>query len=511
MGREFVEFPAALDGQIRAHVASYCNYPQATSPEATELRGTPLSFYARSWLAYLEPKVGQTSRYYFLVQVGWRGQKLQSVIPIANAMGAIDRANRELKLSLKPSNVIDYLNFYYSFTPKDDPLVPGKTQFAAPRAFSDLVFKEQPTAAADQGQSVCKEECLALGAVWHYLDPKDRRNFAVLRCKSRKLPVARISGRACVQLENAVFAADFRLPAATGVPVLSNPELLYESEAVEPPEELPGRLLPIPSYILRREKWLRLKNWINSKAANLVRHTGLVLSWVATIAFLALAGLSVTFPVFEAFELARLRTLLEWISDRLGLQGWPTALFGLTTISILTVVWLMYYRANIDKVFNWMLRLCPRSWQRRLANRLDPLIEKHDRDLIAQDTFFKRARLALRLLTISTIYMVLAFASLQIALDVPPPASQSVVAWTTIWNFGKQAALNVPLIVYVMVRHPKLFGPLDPSEILMLDEKLVFLFHLAMAAIIIKGVYRIWIFTKEASPRVFYRKLTTRR
>ena len=66
------------------------------------------------------------NRLFFLVQLGRKEKRVERVIPLTNSEEAIDRANRELKLALDGRNVIDYLNFYYTFTPKDDP-VPSAT------------------------------------------------------------------------------------------------------------------------------------------------------------------------------------------------------------------------------------------------------------------------------------------------------------------------------------------------------------------------------------------------
>lgn len=303
-----------------------------------------------------------------------------------------------------------------------------------------------------------------------------------------------------------MFAADFRVLTAAGVPTLSNPEVLYESDALRRPKVLPQQTLPLPRYILRKEWWLAIKRSVNARAAELVRRVRLGLSWIATIVFACFLALSALFPIVEILRLDWLRRFLAWVGLHIGLEGWPMTLFGLSTISIAAFLWIIYYTANIDKIFNWIFRLTPRRWEERLARRLNPLIARYDRDLIAQDTFRKRAWMAIRLLAWWTGYVVLAFASVQMALN-GMEAEQTGAAEGIVLSFCKQAALNVPLIVYVMVRHPWLFGSLDPSGAGILNGTLVFFFHLAVAAIIMKGIYRIWVFTKEASPRVFYRKL----
>jgi len=46
-----------------------------------------------------------------------------------------------------------------------------------------------------------------------------------------------------------------------------------------------------------------------------------------------------------------------------------------------------------------------------------------------------------------------------------------------------------------------------PVEQNVLNPQLLMAFHAVIAAVIIRGIYRIWVFTKEATPRSFYRRL----
>ncbi len=288
--------------------------------------------------------------------------------------------------------------------------------------------------------------------------------------------------------------------------MLSNPEVLYENDSLKRPVVLPQRTLPLPSYILRKEWWREIKRRIEDRAAVLTRRVRLGLSWTMTIVFACLLAISAVFPIFELFHSSWMRRLLAWLGVHVGLDGWPTTLLSLSTVSIAAFLWVIYYTANIDKSFNWIFRLTPQRWEESLSKRLNPLIDRYDRDLIAQDTFRKRAAMAIRLLAWWIGYVVLAFASVQMALngmETDEPGSPEAIVLSLL----KQAALNVPLIVYLMVRHPWIFGTIDPSGTGLLNGTLVLFFHVAVAAIIIKGIYRIWVFTKEASPRVFYRKL----
>jgi hypothetical protein len=84
---------------------------------------------------------------------------------------------------------------------------------------------------------------------------------------------------------------------------------------------------------------------------------------------------------------------------------------------------------------------------------------------------------------------------------------QTASAPQIVWSLCKQAALNVPLVVYAIIRFPWIFGEIRPVEQNVLNSQLLMAFHAVVAAVIIRGIYRIWVFTKEATPRSFYRRL----
>jgi hypothetical protein len=512
MARDFVEFQGDLDRQIRERLARDCRFAQGRSPE-WGLRGAKLAFYQNAWLAFVAPHRddAEVQRRYFVVDLGKRGRKPRRLIPIANAAGSIDRVNRELRLKIGETSLIDYLNFYYAFTPKEDTGEGGQpvsSQFAVPMDAGDIVMEATaaPDVRAGAGLAQCDERCLALGAVWHYLDPKTHGRFIARRFRRKKLPYFfRVTARLSVQLHNALFAVDVKVPELTGTPALSNIELLYQG-ALTPPHAIPATSLPQPDWIARKEFWRRMGRRAAEFSARLVRRAGLALSWTVTALFAYLWGLSAAFPILEMFEIGFLRRHLEWLSGTLGLEAWPATLARLTIIALVAFLLHVYYLTSADKMFNWILWVCPKRWEKTVERILTPRLEKHDRDLIAQDTFRKRALLALRLLVFWTAYAVLAFASLQIATNITE-SSQQTSATDIVGTLMKQAAINVPLIAYFMLRLPDLFGSLDPVGQHVLSTWVLLCFQLVMAGIILKGIYRVWVFTKEASPNAFYRKL----
>jgi hypothetical protein len=382
------------------------------------------------------------------------------------------------------------------------------SQFAVPIDAGDVVTEtwDGGEHRADLSTAACDERCLALGAVWHFLDPRTHARFVPRRFKRKKLPYFfRITARFAVQLDNALFAVDVKVTELTGTPVLSNIELLYQGALRQPPMRSSVGL-DLPDWVARKEFWRRVARRAAELGREVMRRTGLTLSWTVTLLFAYLWGLSALFPILEMLEANFLRRHLEWLNGTLGLDAWPATLAKLTSIALVAFLLHIYYLTSVDKMFNWIFRLCPKRWEKYLAKLMTPRLEKHDRELIAQDTFRKRALLAVRLLIFWTAYAVLAFASLQIAANIMAN-HQGASAAEIVGTLLKQAAINVPLIAYFMLRLPQLFGSLDPVGQHVLNTWILLCFQIVMAGVIIKGIYRMWVFTKEASPNAFYRKL----
>jgi len=529
MGREFVAFPADLEAAIRVETAKIVGFRDVASPERWTLHGAPLGFYRQAWLACLEqvgpPRSGadaHAGRLYFVVQRHRRGKKLL-IVPMANEAGDVDRANRECQLTLSgrqsaiAERVVDYLNFYYAFTPQEDPILAnlkeGPTHFAVPMTVDDLRFSDtHPSTRAVDGASehACSDACLARGAIWHFLEEDDHRRFVAIRLKPRQIPYERISGRIAIQFRDALFAADFRVPSTTGVPVLSNPEPLFQSATLCRPEAYPDTTLPLPAQLSRKEMWRSLKKEVRSITFGLGTAVATGVTWAITLLFACLWLLSALFPIVEMTGWSGMRTVLQQFGQTLGLAAWPETLFGLSIIAIGAFLWSIFYTTHMDKIFNWIFRLSPERWWGWLADELDKRVGQRDKAFIAQDTFRKRAVWALIRLAYWAGYVVLAFASLQIASNIIYN-QQAASAVRIVVTLAEQAAINVPLIVYVLLRIPGLLERLDPVGEGILNIHLLFWFHTDIVVVVLKGIYRVWVFTVEASPHAFYRRLPTTR
>jgi hypothetical protein len=501
-------FPSELEAEIRRYVARYCKVEDATFPTSWVLHGVPVTFYRNAWFGYMQRPgrdgAGPGTPLYFVLQVG-RRQKIRHLFPIANAPGAIARVNRDLKVSLTKDNFLQYLRYYYMFSPaaeRNSPLRLGPLQYSVPTKFAHISIDDGHADAASQ--SKCSRECLVRGAVWRHLDEGDER-FVPSKFKPAPIRPFRASGRIVLHVQDALFAVEVKVPASSGKPLLTNPELLYQGGLAEP-EILSVRTLHKDERISFRELWRLFKGWTERTAGRLLRVARRLITWMLTALLAYLWAITAAFPISEAFEIPWLRRHVSWLGEMSGMPEWPHALLYMTIVALLAFLSAVIYLTNMDKIFNLIFKLFPRRWENWLARHLNPQMDKRDRDLIALDSFRKRAQMALRLLVIWTSYAVLAFASLQIALNVLL-GEQSASPLQIIWSLCKQAALNIPIIVYAIIRFPSIFGNIRPVEENILHPHLLIAFHVVMAAVIVKGIHRVWLFTKEATPRAFYRRL----
>ena len=516
MRDDFAKVPADLEQLIREYIAKKLRFPAAASAATSQVRGREVSFYNNAWLGYLEitgsDQAPEPVRYFFVVQ---RRRKKVHVVPLANAAGCVQRANRELELRLSKENIVEYLSYYYSFTPKDHAMLArlgrGPTQFAVPRRFSEIEFSSTAQlalrlpGASDAG--ACSIECLARGAIWHFLDEATHERVLPLRLRNKQTAV---SGRLPIQFRDALFATDFRVPKPSGIPVLSNPELLYSSDAIVPPDPQPAAMLPLPRKISWYEFWVAARAKATKIATTWGRHTLRVFWWVCSAGLLYVWFLTALFPLFEGLGSKHLRNHVERVSDGLGLATWPETFFAVAVLGIVFFLINVFVATHMDKVFNWIFRFCPSRIQPWLANVLDSGIEKWDQRMTAQDTFGKRLGWSSFRLVLWTSYLVLAFATLQMLWDLIL-GQQTVPAFRLLATLLSQAVLNIPFVTFLLIRVFGLAPRLDPVADGVIDPTLLTAFQLAMAIIVFKGLYRVWIFTVEASPYTFFRRLRQRR
>ena len=513
MGREFKELSAELDQEIRRQIARESDLADAAMAARWLLMGSVLPFYPRAWLAYLERIVqegGPPERLYFVVQE--REARKLLLVPMANEVGSIDRANRECGLTFPENSdeadaiVIDYPNFYYAFTPQHDPLLAnldeGPTHFGVPLAVDDLRFETS----GESGQAACSNSCLALGAVWHYLNRQTNDRFATIRLKIRKMPYPRVTGRIVIQFRRGLFAADFRLPSSTNIPTLGNPELLYESTALRAPAVYPRATLRLRGFLGLAEVGRTLK----AAAIQMVSAIGTAsivgIAWIVTLLLSFVWLFTWIFPFVEMTGWQGARAIWHLLGAPIGFESWAHSLRAIALFAIAAFLCSILYTTHMDKIFNMLFWLCPRGHRMWLAEKLAKRVSERDRELIAQDTFRKRALWAVRRLLYWSAYIVMAFASVQIALNAIY-GLENASAGRIVMTLLEQAAINVPLILYVLVRVPGLIDKLDLVADGIVSAQLLFWFHAAMVLIVIKGIYRIWSFTVDASPHAFYRRL----
>jgi hypothetical protein len=492
MGRKFEEFTAEIDIRIRGQVAKASDLTDAQTPARWLLLGSKLSFYPEAWLAYLEridPEArGRPERLYFVVQERGSNERLR-LVPMANEIGSVDRANRECGLALPKEEseletaVIDYLNFYYAFTPQYDPLLAnldeGPTHFGVPLTVDDIRFEQGGASSGGSTPTACSDQCLARGAVWHYLNKEVNDRFAAIRLRTRTVPYLRLTGRIVIQFRRGLFAADFRLPLSTNTPALGNPELLYESTTLRAPYVYPRPTIRLHGYLGLGDLWRALKATALQIVALIGAASIAAIAWTLTVLLSLVWLLTSVFPFVEMTGWHGSRAIFYLIGLPFGFEDWAHSLRAISFFAIAAFLSTIFYLTHMDKIFNLLFWLWPRAHRLWLAEKLVERVSRRDRELIAQDTFRKRAFWVLRRL----------------------------LYWTIVVTLLEQAAINVPLILYVLIRVPGLIENLDPVADGILSAQLLSWFHVATVVIVIKGIYRIWTFTVDASPNAFYRRL----
>jgi hypothetical protein len=315
-----------------------------------------------------------------------------------------------------------------------------------------------------------------------------------------------VTGRIPIQFRHAVFAADFRLPLDTGVPVLSNEELLYQSPAVQEPTFPGAACLSIPKRISRFELWEHVRDWGKLLSRKLGRGV-LGTLWgsfaLAMIYFWACAGL---FSVGEWADWRMAQDQFEWWAAQFGHPDWAVLAYWWTCAAIFTFLWGIVLTTHRDKVFNWIFRLCPRRLQPWIVGGLDHFVTKWDNVMIAQHTFSKRAWWSALHLSIWGTYLVAAFTSLQMLSDLThaqPVRPPTLIAETLL----VQAGLNLPFVTVALIQVFGVADWLNPVADGLLDYSLLAAFQVVMGFVVFKGLYRVWGFTVEASPYTFFRRM----
>lgn len=504
MDRDFGPFPADLETLVRKLIIKDCGFVEAGDRAGTEIRGREVGFYRNVWLGYIR-RAAQGQRFYFLIRPRSRKGRL---VPVSCTSGSVERANRQYALSLTKENVADYLQFYFAFTPKEDPMLAGRGggRLAVPRLLCDIEVDKQTVRGSD-----CTESCLVHGAVWHFLDERTHEKVVPLRFRralAKQVRATSTAGRILVQFRQGVFAADFRIPQATGVPVLSREELLYESAAVREPT-FPGEAcLSIPKRITRYELWERLK----ARAARIAARLGSITvkaMWTAfALVMLYFWTCAAGYSVAEWMGWELVQDNFEWWTALLGLGDWIITGFWWTIAAIVTFLWGIVMTTHRDKIFNWIFRLAPRYVQPWIVGGLDYFVTRWDDMMIAQHTFGKRALWSLIHLVGWSAFLIPAFTSLQMLSDLmwePSQRPAKLIGEALLLQMG----LNLPFVTVVMIQ---LFQAdwLNPVAAGILDWPLHAAFQVAVGFVVFKGLYRVWSYTVEASPYTFFRRLRTR-
>ena len=434
--RELNLFSAELDSQIRLHLQKYCNLPRATEPEFWVLRGERVTFYRSAWLGYVRSATAHASEVhansYFVISVTEDGRSIKKLVPISRYPGAVARANRELRLTINTSNLLEYLHFYYRFTPRED-AISTDTLFFIPRTIQELSFKPDGQSKTAISHSIeCSQRCLALGSVWRFIDKTDHQRFVPTAARRKIVPYSRVSARIAVLFENSLFSADVRLGEATGVPALSSPELLFEGavEAQCSPVDLMSPL-PIPSYIRRREFWLDLRGSpflvYFSHLVTFAIGLALALMWVAA------SLVSMLYPIAEVAGLSQFIVAIREVGGLVGVDIW-LLLLGSSLYSVVVVAW-----------FNW-LQFNPIYESRVLPFLFGGRIREPQPHSMS---FHAKIGIIFMFSVYLGVYLALIFTTLQVSVDHAKFASSGKIL-DLILLFAVQTVFAVPFAEYIL-------------------------------------------------------------
>lgn len=499
-----------LEAAVRRHVEGLSPWRTLSEAAQWHVQGARLPFYRQGWLCLISRLQGEESAF-VIVRTNTKSRvRIVMLTTIQNAPGEVDRINKKFRLDLSRDNVLAYLAFYYAFTPKQDVvsrnLKRPPSQFHFPLTVASIGRAPGVQESGEPGRPAIG--CLMTGAIWRYIDRKNAARIVATRQRGNKL-FRRFSGNALIQFRDGLFSADFNVTSRSGAPTLSDVELILKDKRLRAPAEIRSQDLP------------RLNNVRNItedllEAARRTREV--ILRFTAagtwrglTVVAVALWLISAGFPLAEIFGWSRPKSILDWVGRLFGLGNWADALFLMTSLGIALWLGMIVYFTQMEKLFNVVFRLCPRRARAWLAGWLDARAQERDRLLTARDTLLKRSRFTVALFGLWAGYLIMAFASLQLAighLTLLPDVAKDLPAappLTTLWSLVVQAVVNVPIFFILLYR----FGAeLFPHE--SLHPKLVTLFHVVIAAVVVKGIYRIWAISAEASPRNFIRRLMAR-
>jgi hypothetical protein len=231
-----------------------------------------------------------------------------------------------------------------------------------------------------------------------------------------------------------------------------------------------------------------------------------VLWWVLVVALLYFWGCGALFCVGEHYEVEWVRRQFELWADLLGEPDWTRIGYQWTTAAILTFVGFIVLTTHRDKVVNWLFRFCPKGAQPAVAKLLNYFVTRWDDALTAKNTFSKRLGWSAAHLAFWGAYLVAAFTSLQMLSDLmegQAPRPAQLVAETLVL----QAGLNLPFVTFVLIQGWQVITRLDPVAEGILDYWPLAAFQGVMGLVVFGGLYRVWIFTVEASPYTFFRRL----
>ncbi|MDX2205634.1 MAG: hypothetical protein NW223_22980 [Hyphomicrobiaceae bacterium] len=396
----------------------------------------------------------------------------QQIVPVADGPGNLLLANRHLDFSIENDQQrLEYTRFYLAFARSGQP-----PRFRhLPMSPEGLRF----TAACPPEQRLRVQ-----GALWRFMDRETRSRLAIgFQRRGIFHTLIHHHAHVPVQYGQEIYDVDINIWQRSGRITDTRYELVYANQCLAEEPAITIGVLPMPSYITKRE---RRTAWLNNIRAALAQ----VLYVCMMIVFLSASTVAVIFAAEGLAGTAAVRWILELI---FGTSWWLILLLA-CAYCILHFAITTFLALDIESIHSAVLTLRPSwtgSWiDRWLDNKSQEQNERRNQNAVGG--ILARIKTAAGLLVSWLAYLILIFTSLQLSLR-PYLLDENNSALIVSSIFFQQALQYIPMIFYFVGRHS-----LDDSKRRFVSVFVMLLFQSAVGLLVIRRIHRFWSDTSRA-------------
>jgi hypothetical protein len=435
--------------------------------------------------------------YYFVFRPSDEGMP---IMPLGNDTDWVLRANKHYGLTLGTRRtredelnlaevvevdnpivlhkIIEYLHFYYNFT-RYDGCIGGPMRFRVPRTLADLEF----SGASEE------ERNQALGALWRFLDTRGTGQMQPAVGTVIRL-INRCHADVPMQIGSLLWRLRVSLRLRSGYVRLYGQVPFFHSPNLVPPAATEVRVLPPPWRLFLWEPWLMIPARMRA-AIGALTYFALATSWL--VAVLASLGFALTF-LFHPLLVVQGQKLLCLVAA--ARMGSPFPLRGLC-----------HRRVRIGRSLCVPVRRCPQASvedRARIAARCLRGLERLQR--YVWDWFkprlqspLKKTGTAALWLLVSSVFLILSFTALQVAVD-PAGYAGDEAGQRVLKTFFGHATIAFPGVPYLLGAIG--FDPLEWLRDPDMKSAMVLGFRVMMLIVVFRAF---WKLLGYASPRILNR------